>query len=90
MAPRNLIYRWTVCCALLTLLVSPGCGFVRLKSAKDALMQSNEAYKACLEQHVETPLRCDAAKRALEADINVVKVLQAPFTQSLIVEKEPQ
>ena len=54
----------------LTLLIS-GCGIAAKVNARDDMFKSKDAYKACLAANPDNPDKCEALRRAYEADVKV-------------------
>jgi hypothetical protein len=50
------------------LALTPGCGTGDQVRAKNAMLASMAAYAKCLEQNPADPAKCEALKRAYDAD----------------------
>jgi hypothetical protein len=56
----------------LALLVS-GCGIAAKVTAREDMQNSKAAYKACLAANPDNPDKCEAQRRAYEADIKAYR-----------------
>jgi len=58
---------------IISVSFSNGCGIAAKVRARDDMEVSKAAYKKCLEQHPDDPSKCEALRRAYEADLKAYR-----------------
>jgi hypothetical protein len=58
---------------LCAVLVVSGCGVAAKVTAREDMQNSKAAYKACLAANPDNPDKCEALRRAYEADIQAYR-----------------
>lgn len=58
---------------VISVALSNGCGIAAKVRARDDMEISKAAYKRCLEQNPDNPSKCEALKRAYEADLKAYR-----------------
>jgi hypothetical protein len=63
--------------------VLAGCGIAAKVQARDQMMQSEAAYKACLTQKPANPQTCEASRAAFDADMQLYRATSAGIQPGL-------
>ena len=65
---RDMKHRFAAILAIVALASTGGCGTGAKARAKENMENSKAAYEKCLQQYPDDPSRCEALKKAFEAD----------------------
>ena len=79
--------RMLAICLLLTMAFSISCGVAARVKARNEMEDSKMAYKACLQQNLDDPSKCEALKRAYDADLKAYRASR-PVGKTISVEED--
>ncbi len=69
--------------AMILCVLLAGCGIAAKVDARNAMMQSEATYKACLAQNPANLHACDAARAAFDADMRMYRATSAGIQPGL-------